>query len=221
MLQTTSPPPGRPASLCHAVPTGVPAPPPVAAPLPAARARHLEDARLMARAAAGDAAACRILHETHLPPTQCLALRMLGDAAEAEDIAQEAFLRLWRHAAAWRPDARVSTWLYRVAHNLCIDRLRRRGRLSDETVPDQADPTPDAPARRAERQMVAVVNAAVEQLPDRQRQAIRLVHHGELGNIEAARRMAVTVEALESLLARGRRTLRVKLREQAPDLLQM
>lgn len=138
-----------------------------------------------------------------------LALRMLGDASEAEDVTQEVFLRAWRQAPKWTPGAaRFDTWLHRVALNLCYDRLRRRREIPTETPPEQTDDGP-APDRGLEADDVGVrVAAALARLPDRQREAVVLCHYQELGNIEAAGLMGVSVEALESLLSRGRRTLR-------------
>lgn len=179
-----------------------------------------EDAEWLRRAAAGDADASRRLVERHLGPIVGLAGRMLGRLAEAEEVAQETFLRAWQIAATWRPgEARFATWLYRVALNLCHDRLRRRrespldaaGRVAS------ADPLPDADAQRAE--VARRVAAALDRLPERQRAAIVLCHYQGLGNAAAAEVMGIGVEALESLLARGRRALRTLLAGEARDLL--
>ena len=170
------------------------------------------DEELLARVADGDPASVRALVARKLPRLLSLAGRMLGDASSAEDVAQEAFLRVWKQAPRWRPGAaRFDTWLYRVALNLCYDRLRRRRELSYAEPPDRADEAP-GPERGLEAADTGRrVSAALQALPDRQREAIVLCHYQELGNIEAAAIMGVSVEALESLLGRGRRTMRVVL----------
>ncbi len=173
----------------------------------------------MRRVAAKDAAACRELVDRHLAPLVGFAARMLGDAAAAEDVAQEAFLRLWRQAGTWRAAAAIATWLHRVAHNLCIDQLRRRREVTGDAVPDIADPADGPQAAHQRRQVAAIVDAAIAALPDRQRAAVTLVHHLEFGNIAAAEVMGITVEALESLLARGRLALRARLADERLDLL--
>jgi len=176
------------------------------------------DGRLMERIAAGDTGACRIVAVHYLSPVVALATRMLGDQAAAEDVAQEAFVRLWRQAGRWRPEARIGTWLYRVAHNLCLDQLRRRGRLrtdpgeqateAAEAVPDPAgDPT----LALDERETTSLLEAAIQALPERQRTALTLVHYRNLPGSEAAAIMGVSLDALESLLARARRRLRSRL----------
>jgi RNA polymerase sigma-70 factor (ECF subfamily) len=146
-----------------------------------------------------------------------LARRMLGDATEAEDVAQDVFLRVWKQAPSWRPGAaRFDTWMHRVALNLCYDRLRRRREQPMAEPPERPDPDA-APDRNLEAaQLGARVEAALGRLPDRQREAIVLCHYQELSNIEAARLMQVSVEALESLLSRGRRALRAALADLAP-----
>lgn len=162
--------------------------------------------------AAGDPAAARALVARKLPRLLSLAGRMLGDATAAEDVAQEAFLRIWKQAPRWRPGAaRFDTWLHRVALNLCYDRLRRRREVSYAEPPEQTDDGP-GPERGLEAADTGrQVAAALRKLPDRQREAIVLCHYQELGNIEAASLMGISVEALESLLGRGRRTLRAAL----------
>ena len=170
------------------------------------------DDQLLARVAVGDPAATRAMVARKLPRLLSLAGRLLGDVAEAEDVAQEAFLRIWKQASRWRPgEARFDTWLHRVALNLCYDRLRRRRELAFADPPDRADdgPGPDRGLQAADTGRR--VGAALQSLPDRQREAIVLCHYQELGNIEAAAAMGVSVEALESLLGRGRRALRAAL----------
>ncbi|ODT85274.1 RNA polymerase sigma factor [Phenylobacterium sp. SCN 70-31] len=170
------------------------------------------DEELLSQVARGDAAAARALVGRKLPRLLSLARRMLGDAAEAEDVAQEAFVRVWRQAPRWRPGAaRFDTWLHRVALNLCYDRLRRRRELAVAEPPERVDEGP-GPGRGLEAQDVGRrVDAALQALPDRQREALVLCHYQELGNLEAAAVMGVSVEALESLLSRGRRALRAVL----------
>jgi RNA polymerase sigma-70 factor (ECF subfamily) len=170
------------------------------------------DGDLVARAGRGDQGATQALMSRKLPRMLGLAQRMLGDAAEAEDVAQEVFLRVWREAPRWTPGAaRFDTWMHRVALNLCYDRLRRKRLVPMAEPPEQVDigPAPDRGlmasdiGRRVQQAMMA--------LPERQREAVALCHYQELGNIEAARIMEVSIEALESLLSRGRRALRAAL----------
>lgn len=170
-----------------------------------------EDAALLRAYAGGDLSAARALTARLAPRALVQAGRMLGDRAEAEDVAQEAFLRLWRTAPGWRGEARVGTWLHRVAYNICIDRLRRRDRGHAELPDDLVDPAPGPAQDRQRAQVAAAVRRALARLPERQRAAIALVHYQELGNVEAAGILGVSVEALESLLARGRRALRERL----------
>lgn len=138
---------------------------------------------------------------------------MLGSKAAAEDAAQETFLRLWKSAASWKPQgAKFETWLYRVAMNVCLDQLRRRRREApEEAAPERADPADrqDQVLFAAERRFA--IDEALARLPERQRLAVTLCHYQELSNIEAAEIMAISVDALESLLARGRRALKESL----------
>jgi RNA polymerase sigma-70 factor (ECF subfamily) len=169
------------------------------------------DAALLRRAAAGEARASRELVTRHLGAVVAFAHRMLGERAAAEDVAQETFLRMWDQASRWEPRARLRTWLLRVAHNLCIDRLRRRREVGLTEAADIADPAPDPLNARHQRQVAASVTAALAKLPARQRAAIALVHFDELSANEAAAIMEISIEALESLLARARRRLHALL----------
>ncbi len=175
-----------------------------------------EDAVLLVRFAGGDQAAARELTGRHLPVALRQAWRILGDQAEAEDVAQEAMLRLWRQAGNWRAgEARISTWLYRVTHNLCIDRLRRRRPTADiEDVAEPRDPTPSALERLADSEESRALVEAIKALPDRQRQALVLRHFEGLSNPAIAERLDCSVEAVESLLARARRQLAAELKKE-------
>ena len=178
------------------------------------------DDALMAAVAGGDMEAFRALSARYLARVVALGSRTLGDAAEAEDVAQEAFLRLWRTAPSWRPnEAKVGTWLHRVALNLCFDKLSRRREEHPGDPPDAVDPSPGPSGALQQRETADHVRAALDTLPDAQRRAITLCHYQGMRNIEAAEVMGVSIEALESLLARGRRKLREELRALAPELL--
>ena len=144
--------------------------------------------------------------------------RMLGTRHEAEDLVQTAFLRVWQGAARWEPNAKVSTWLYRVLHNLCIDQLRaRRATVSEplegESVEALADEAPDGEERVAGLQRGARVRAALDRLPVRQRAALVLCYYEERSQADAAAVLGVSEGALESLLSRGRATLKKWLRD--------
>lgn len=178
------------------------------------------DEALMVRIADGDRTAARVLMQRRLPRVVGMAHRMLGDPVEAEDVAQDTFLRVWKAAGTFQPGrAKVSTWIGRIAVNLCYDRLRRRREVVTDEVPEQVDAAPSQEARMAHSETSNRVVAAIAQLPDRQKQALELVHFQEMSNIEAADIMSVSVDALESLLARGRRKLKSLLIAEAGELM--
>ena len=171
----------------------------------------------MRRVGQGDPAAIQALVARKLPRMLSLAQRMLGDPVEAEDVAQEAMMKAWKQAPRWTPGkAKFDTWLHRVALNLCYDRMRKRREVLVEAPPDRPDPGPAPDRGLLTAELGARVEAALKALPERQREAIVLCHYQELGNIEAAGLMGVSVEALESLLGRGRRALRAALADLAP-----
>ncbi|MES1201315.1 MAG: RNA polymerase sigma factor [Pseudomonadota bacterium] len=179
------------------------------------------DADLIRRFAQGDARAGEQIVLRHSERVLRLARRMLNDASEAEDVAQDVFLRAWKTAPDWRPgEALFQTWLHRVTLNACYDRLRRRREIATHdagvAVADGAE-TPDE--AWFARQRALRVRAALAQLPERQRAAIALCHFEQASNIEAAAALEVSVDALESLLARGRRALRTLLADVGPDLI--
>ncbi len=170
------------------------------------------DLDLVVRAGQGDQAAVQALVARKLPRVLTLATRVLGDAVEAEDVAQEVFLRVWRQAPRWRPGgARFDSWMHTVALNLCRDRLRRRRETLTAEPPDRPDPAAGAEAGLQIRERAARVAEALGDLPERQREALVLSTWQELGNPEIAHLLGGSVEAVESLLARARRTLRQSL----------
>ena len=170
------------------------------------------DADLVGRVGRGDRAAAAELMARHLPKMLALARRMLPDPTEADDAVQDAFIQLWTHAARWEPGrAKFGTWLYRVTLNKCYDRLRRRQTARLEEAAEVADPAPGPDVSLQNAALTVQIEAALAALPERQRAAIQLCHYQGCGNIEAAEILGISVEALESLLARGRRTLRIRL----------
>ena len=166
-----------------------------------------------------DRAAWTELVDRHLPPITRYASYVLRDAARAEDVAQETFVRLMRKAPDWESGgANLRTWLFRVALNLCIDIKRSR---QFEPM-DTADALPDPIGTEQTDGRIDLersVKGAIAALPERQQTAIVMVHYEGFSGNEAAYALNITVEALESLLARARRTMRKSLTDVAPDLL--
>jgi RNA polymerase sigma-70 factor (ECF subfamily) len=165
----------------------------------------------MESVAAGDPHVCRALVQRHLAGVYNLAYRMLGDHGLAEDVAQESFLRLWKQSKRWRPEASIRTWLFRVTHNLAIDELRRRNRHPAVELPETMAVPSNALAAVYRGEISAQIDHALQTLPERQRTAFALVHQEGFGGSEAAAIMGISIEALESLLARARRRLRESL----------
>jgi RNA polymerase sigma factor (sigma-70 family) len=175
----------------------------------AAVAQNESDDALMARVAARDTAALRLLADRHAQLPWRIAYRMLADASEAEDVAQDAMLRLWQYADRWQAGGPgVAAWLTRVATNACLDRLRRRRFASDEAVPERADENPLADAVIEEDEVRKAVADCIEALPDRQRAAIILTYYEEQQNRMAAEILTMQIKAFESLLLRARAALR-------------
>jgi RNA polymerase sigma-70 factor (ECF subfamily) len=180
----------------------------------AARDGNGDDA-LMARVASGDTAAFARLMERHVDGAFRVALRILGRRAAAEDAVQDAFLRLWSKAGSWRPGgAKVSTWLWRVTVNLCLDERRRGSPVPLEAAPEPADPAPAADTALAAAEQDRALAAAVVTLPERQRAAIGLVYGSGASNGEAAAALGISVGALEQLLVRAKRALRERLKDE-------
>jgi RNA polymerase sigma-70 factor (ECF subfamily) len=184
------------------------------------------DDALMRRAGSGDKAAFALLVRRHLARATALAQRITGNRSDAEEIVQEAFLRCWQKAPEWRPverpandraandrggdgaTAQFGTWLYRVLVNLCLDRRRRPQPVGIEAADTVADSAADGFDETARGETSRRVQAAMAQLPERQRAALALCYFEGLGNIEAAATLDISIGALESLLVRARRALR-------------
>lgn len=180
--------------------------------MPLDRSDEISDDALLVLYANGDASAARTLTLRLTPRVFGQAFRILQNRAEAEDITQEALLRLWKIAPDWRQgEAKVTTWLYRVTANLCTDKLRRARTAPLDSAPEPEDDTPSAAARLQDAARTAALQQALSTLPDRQRDAMVLRHLEERGNPEIAEIMEISVEAVESLLSRGKRALKEAL----------
>jgi len=149
-----------------------------------------------------------------------IAYRFLGDAAEAEDVAQDAFLKLLAAAPRYRPSASFRTFFYRIVSRLCIDRSRKMKPIYLDQVPDVPDPQPDASDRMASAERTLAIRRAMDALPSNQRMAIVLRHYDELDYRSIAETMGITEKAVKRLLARGREHMRhslANLLENAPQ----
>jgi RNA polymerase sigma-70 factor (ECF subfamily) len=166
------------------------------------------DEALMARIARGDEPAFRALVSRHLPVMLGLARRILGNAADAEDVAQEAMLRVWTHAPRWQPLALFRTWLTRVVVNLCLDRKRRASWVALEAAGEIVDPAPGAGEKAERDERDRMVAAAIAELPARQRTAIVLTYGDGMTNAQVADVIGTSVSAVETLLVRGKQNLR-------------
>lgn len=183
---------------------------------------EVPDEALLVAFANGDAMAGRDLLARLAPMLFGYATRVLGDRAEAEDVVQDTMLRLWKIAPDWRQgEARVSTWAYRVAANLCTDRLRKRRSQGAVDIASIAEPVADLASvvdSMTDAARGKALDAALHALPDRQRQAVILRHIEGLSNPEIAKIMDIGVEAVESLTARGKRALKAALQGRKEDL---
>lgn len=183
-------------------------------------ASSLDDAALLAGLARGEAEAFRALVSRHLPAVLAVARRILRDDAEAEDIAQEAMLRMWKTGASVElGPGGLKPWLRRVTSNLCIDRMRAAGRITvTDEVPEQETPAEQLMVLTGQ-DLAARVGDALKALPDRQRVALTLFHYEGLSQIEVGNAMGISDEAVESLLGRARRALKGLLKDDWRNLI--
>jgi RNA polymerase sigma-70 factor (ECF subfamily) len=179
-----------------------------------------EEAAVLARIRDGDAAAFRTLVDRHVAVLLSIARRMLKGEGDAEDIVQEALVRVWHHAGTLElGPGGLRPWLRRVVTNLCLDHLRRH-RLT--SVVADVPETPEAPEQSRgleEADLTKRVEAALAALPERQRVALTLFHYEGLSQIEVGDMLGISDEAVESLLARARRSLKVALKDEWRQLL--
>ncbi|CAK0759083.1 RNA polymerase sigma-70 factor, ECF subfamily [Azospirillaceae bacterium] len=172
-----------------------------------------EDAALIEEISGGNHRAFQVLMRRHLPMSLGVAQRMVGNPTDADEIAQEAFLKVWTGAARWRSDgqAQFKTWFYRVVINLCIDRKRKKTTEPLDEAEDAMDPSPNSFDQISTQETARLMSDAVNALPERQKSAITLFYYSDLSGSETAQALNVSVSALDSLLVRGRRALRARL----------
>ena len=179
-----------------------------------------EEAAVLARIRAGDSAAFRQVIDRHMPALLAVARRMLKVDGDAEDIVQEALVRVWHHAGTLElGPGGLRPWLRRVVTNLCLDHLRRH-RLT--SVVAEVPETPEAPGQSRgleEADLAKRVGEALAALPERQRVALTLFHYEGLSQIEVGDMLGISDEAVESLLARARRSLKAALKDEWQQLL--
>lgn len=174
------------------------------------------DDELLRFIAQGDRRCFQRLMERHVRAMLALSTRVLRNSDDADEVVQEAFLKVWTMAPKWQSDrdAKFSTWLYRVVLNASLDRLRRARYVAEDAAEEQADPAPGGLERAMARQRERLVSAAMAEMPARQRQALSLYYFSELSAPEAARVLDLSLGAMEALLVRGKRSLRTALARQ-------
>jgi len=183
------------------------------------------DAALMLRVKQGDGAAFAELVDRYKQPILNLVYRMLHDATEAEDLAQNVFVQVFRSAHRYEVSAKFSTWLFTIARNLALNELRRRSRhpseSMDATRPEQDDQplqqfedkkTVSPPERLLHGELEEKIERALAELPENQRTAILLCRQDELSYEEIAKVLGCSLSATKSLIHRGRETLKYKLK---------
>ena len=170
------------------------------------------DEQLMRATAGSDAAAFQKLLDRYSQRVFGLAWRLCADKTEAEDLTQEVFFKVWRNAGAWQPQAKLETWLYRILYNQFID-SRRRIKIQPDALSEDIQSDDNTPEQNLIRKKnIQEVAAAVNSLPDRQKEALILCYYQGLKAKEAAEILSVSQGALESLLFRARQTLKEKLK---------
>ncbi len=170
------------------------------------------DESLMRLIKQGSHQAFAILVRRHTERFHAAAYRMTNGAREAEDLVQDAFLKIWQKPEIWREDAgaKFTTWFYRILINQNTDRLRRHKKLADgnEILDYVADAAPNPEQQAAMTEEEAMIENAIDSLPERQKTALNLCFYEGMSNSEAAEAMGVKVKALESLLMRAKAGLK-------------
>lgn len=181
-----------------------------------------DDDTLMRLTAQGQEAAFRLLVQRWEQDVKSFLIHMLGSVDEAEDLAQDTFVQVFRKAGSYRPEGKFKSWLFRIAGNRARSRLRRRGILRwisfDPAVHDRGNPGPGPEADLERAQREEAIRTALAGLPDRQRQALVLHRFQGMSYKEAAAAMGTTVPGVESLIQRGMSGLRSGLTKKG-DLL--
>ena len=183
------------------------------------------DAALMLRAKRGDRAAFAELVEKYKQPVMNFVFRPLRDEIEAEDLAQNVFLQAWKSRARYRQTAKLSTWLFTIARNLCLNEIRRRSRHPAESIEEAHAEHEDLPRQQYEDksqlappdkllhgELAQKIEEALAELPEAQRTAILLCRQDELSYEEIAEVLDCSLSATKSLIHRGRETLKEKLK---------
>ena len=181
--------------------------------------KKYSDHALLTAFAKGDRGAAQQLTEQLMPKIHAHAYYRLGNIADAEDVTQEAFLKLWKIAPSWKQDkAQVSTWLYRVVSNLCKDRYRRATLEGMLSIEEPTNEYQSSSSKIEEELRQKALYTAMSILPESQRLAVQLRHIDELTNPQIAEIMELSVEAVESLTARGKRKLTKILQSHKSEL---
>jgi len=185
----------------------------------AAAPESVSDEELLERMREDDADAYRVLVERHMDRAYAVALRVVRNQADAEDVAQDVLVKTWTNRQAWQAGrARFSTWLYRVIINRCIDLKRAPSGETLEDVPEPMDESDDAVATIHRQEMSLMIETALGHLPTQQRVAVVLSYYEDRTNSEVAEIMGTSIDAVESLLKRGRQRLRELLRRPGREM---
>jgi RNA polymerase sigma-70 factor (ECF subfamily) len=183
------------------------------------------DAALMLRVKRGDRAAFAELVDKYKQPVMNFIFRSLRDETEAEDLAQNVFLQVYKSRARYKQTAKFSTWLFTIARNLCLNELRRRSRHPAESLEETHSEKEDLPAKQFEDksqisapetllhgELAQKIEEALDELPENQRSAILLCRQDDLSYEQIAKILRCSLSATKSLIHRGRETLKEKLK---------
>jgi RNA polymerase sigma-70 factor, ECF subfamily len=180
-------------------------------------AQDPEDHRLFLQIAEGDPQAFRKLVDQHARPLITYLTRLMNNQHEAEEVAQEVFVRVWQRAEDYKPGFRASTWLHRIGHNLAVDQLRRRKGTAELDVELNEAPASERPSTLLEqKQRTISMQAALDALPLRQKTAMLLKYEQDFSNPEIGKVLGLSVDAVESLLSRAKRQLKDHFTSEVP-----